>query len=164
MSQPPYPLHESVAPLLDPEYAAFYNKHTINQQQVHLQSVAESRLHGLPIGAGPIQPVGSTTDHAVERKQSDGPPVIVRVFTPEGHMPEKGWPVAIWYHGGGWVLGDRNTENVVCSHICSRAHCVVASVDYRFVADVSFLDLMYFFCICSIYEDQIRYRPRCSTT
>lgn len=133
MSQPPYPLHESVAHLLDPEYVDFYKKHTINMQQVHLQDVATSRISGLPIGAGPAQPVGSSTKYSIERQESRGPPVLVRVSTPEGKAPENGWPVVVYYHGGGWVLGDVNTENVVCSHICSRASCVVVSVHYRFV-------------------------------
>ena len=133
MSQPPYPLHESVAPLLDPEYVNFYNKNTINMQQVHLQSVAASRLSGLPIGAGPMQPVKATHDYHIERLDSKGPPVMVRVFTPNGVMPENGWPVSIYYHGGGWVLGDVKTENVVCSNICARVPCVVVTVDYRLV-------------------------------
>lgn len=139
MSQPPYPLHDSVASRLAPEYVDFYNKHTINQQQVHLQSVEESRKNGLPLGRGPMQKVGSTQDYAVQRQESEGPPVMVRVFTPEGKAPENGWPLAIWYHGGGWVLGDIDTENVVCTHICSRASCVVVTVHYRSVCTLLLL-------------------------
>lgn len=140
MPQPPYPLHEPLVPLLDPEYVAFYNEHTINKQQVHLQSVGESRISGLPIGAGPMQDVGSIKDYAIDRQESEGPPVMARVFLPEGDTPKGGWPVAIYYHGGGWVLGGIGTENVVCSHMCSRARCAVVTVDYRFVSCI-----LYFF-------------------
>lgn len=109
--QPPYPLHKSVASLLDPEYVEFYNKYIINQQQVHYQPVAASRTSGVLIpGAGPAQPVASTEDYAIKRQESEGPDVMVRVFTPEGEKPAEGWPVMIWYHGGGWVLGNINTE------------------------------------------------------
>lgn len=129
--QPPYPLHDSVAHLLDPEYVALYNKHTQYLQQVQYLSVEEARTSGLPVGAGPAQKCGSINDYSIKRRETDGPDILVRAFTPEGTVPENGWPVAIWFHGGGWVLGDINTENVVCSHICSRANCVVVTVDYR---------------------------------
>ena len=48
--------------------------------------------------------VGSTRDFAVRRRETEGPDVMVRVFTPGGERPEEGWPVMVYYHGGGWVL------------------------------------------------------------
>jgi acetyl esterase/lipase len=131
--QPPYPIHESVKDPLDPEYVAFYNECIITAQQVHCQPVAASRTSGTLIpGAGPAQPVGSIKDYSIKRSESTGPDVAVRVFTPEGEKPEGGWPVVLYFHGGGWVLGNINTENVVCSHICNRAGVVVVGVDYRY--------------------------------
>jgi len=95
-------------------------------------SVAASRTSGTLIpGAGPLQKVASTEDYLVKRKESEGPDVPVRCFTPEGEKPEGGWPVCVYYHGGGWVLGTIVTENVIASHLCSRGKCVVVSVDYR---------------------------------
>jgi acetyl esterase/lipase len=138
-NQPPYPLHESVVNRIDPEYAAFYNKHIIDKQQVHLQPVEASRTSGVLIpGSGPLQPVASTVDYAVKRKESEGPDVNVRCFTPEGDKPANGWPVCIYYHGGGWVLGTIATENVIASHLCSRGKCVVVAVDYRLAPEDPF--------------------------
>ncbi|KAF4426163.1 triacylglycerol lipase, partial [Fusarium austroafricanum] len=92
-TQPPYPLHESVVNRINPEYAAFYNKHIINNQQVHLQPVSASRSSGILIpGAGPLQSVASTVDYAIKRQESEGPDVNVRCFTPHGEKPENGWP------------------------------------------------------------------------
>ncbi|KAJ5670838.1 uncharacterized protein N7477_006201 [Penicillium maclennaniae] len=109
--QPPYPLHESVRDLLDPEYVAFYNKHVINNQQVHLQPVAASRTSGVLIpGAGPMLE----------------------------NPPAGGWPVMLYFHGGGWVLGNIDTENVVCSNLCVRGNCVVVTVDYRLAPENPF--------------------------
>jgi acetyl esterase/lipase len=130
--QPPYPLHSSVADKIDPAYVEFYNANIIDKQQVHLQPVAASRTSGILIpGGGPKLPVGSTKDYSFPRKETPGPDVRVRVFTPEGEIPEGGWPLMVYYHGGGWVLGNIETENTVCSHLCARAECVVVSVDYR---------------------------------
>lgn len=131
--QPPYPLHDSVKDKLDPEYVEFYYKYIINNQQVHYQPVEASRTSGTLIpGGGPAQPVGKIEDFAIKRTVTEGDDVMVRTFTPLGEKPANGWPVMIYYHGGGWVLGNINTENTVCTHLCSRANCVVVSVDYRF--------------------------------
>lgn len=131
--EPPYLLHPSIKDKLDPTYRAFYNKHIFNKQQVHLQPVAASRTSGILIpGGGEKLSVGKTRDFHVRRRETDGPDVPVRVFTPEGEKPEKGWPAMVYYHGGGWVLGNIETENVVCTNLCRRARCVVISVDYRY--------------------------------
>ncbi|KAF7532939.1 hypothetical protein G7054_g7486 [Neopestalotiopsis clavispora] len=137
--QPPYPLHESTKGRINEEYAAFYNKHIIDKQQVHLQPVEASRASGILIpGAGPLQPVASTADYSVVRKESQGPDVRVRCFTPEGAKPAAGWPVCIYFHGGGWVLGTIDTENVIASNLCARAKCVVVAVDYRLAPEDPF--------------------------
>ncbi|KAH8684268.1 alpha/beta hydrolase fold-domain-containing protein [Tricladium varicosporioides] len=130
--QPPYPLHPSILPKLDPTYRDFYNRHIIDKQQVHLQPVSASRTSGILIpGGGPQLPVGKKEDILIRRRETDGPDIPVRVFTPDGECPEDGWPLMVYYHGGGWVLGNIETENTVCSHLCNRARCVVLSVDYR---------------------------------
>lgn len=133
VTQPPYPLHPSIASRIHPEYAAFYNKFIINQQQVHLQPVAASRTSGILIpGGGPLLPVGKTEDISIPRVETEGPDVVVRVFTPDAPAPSKdGYGVMLYAHGGGWVLGNINTENTVCTNICNRAGVVVVSVDYR---------------------------------
>jgi triacylglycerol lipase len=56
----------------------------------------------------------------------------LRVFTPGGETPKGGWPVMLYFHGGGWVLGNINTENPVCTNLCVRGNCVVVTVDYRY--------------------------------
>ncbi|CZR52274.1 probable arylacetamide deacetylase [Phialocephala subalpina] len=130
--QPPYFLHPSIQEKLDPVYAAFYNKHIFDKQQVHLQPVAASRTSGVLIpGAGPKLPVGKVEDLKIKRRETDGPDVPIRVFTPEGERSSEGWPVMMYFHGGGWVLGNIDTENVVCTNLCNRAKCVVITVDYR---------------------------------
>lgn len=133
-TQPPYPLHPDIEPRLDPVYRAFYNAHIFDKQQVHLQPVAASRTSGVLIpGGGAPPPVGKIQDCSIKRRETDGPAVQVRCFTPAGEAPAEGWPVAVWYHGGGWVLGNIDTENTVSANLCSRARWVVVSPDYRCV-------------------------------
>jgi hypothetical protein len=82
-------------------------------------------------GAGEATPVGAIKDFQIRRKKTPGPDFAVRTFTPTSPAPASGYPVLVYYHGGGWVLGNINTENVVCSRFCEQSKCVVVSVDYR---------------------------------
>lgn len=82
-------------------------------------------------GARDKVPVGSTNDYCIPRAVTSGPEVRVRVFTPTSPAPAAGYPTLLYFHGGGWVLGNIDTENAVCTRFCETANCVVVSVDYR---------------------------------
>jgi hypothetical protein len=130
--QPPYHIHHSVADRLHPQYVAFYNQYLLNAPQVHYQPVAASRVGGKIIpGGSECLPVGKTQDFSLTRKETKGPDVKIRCFTPQGEAPSKGWPVMLYSHGGGWVLGNIDTENAACTRMCVRANCVVITTDYR---------------------------------
>jgi len=51
----------------------------------------------------------------------------LRIYTPTGTGP---FPAVIYFHGGGWVLGSRDTHDVLCRRLANAAECVVVSVDY----------------------------------
>ncbi|MEY3616441.1 MAG: hypothetical protein RLZZ518_1444 [Actinomycetota bacterium] len=40
-------------------------------------------------------------------------------------------PALIYYHGGGWVIGDLDTHDDICRKLARDAHCSVVAVDYR---------------------------------
>lgn len=129
--QPPYPLNEKILPLIDPEYVDFYNKYLVNQQQVHYQPISKSRIGPVIPGGGEPVELASTIDYNVERQETKGPIIQVRVFTPQGEAPASGWPVLLYIHGGGWVLGGIGSENSHCTKYADYGRCVVVSVDYR---------------------------------
>ncbi len=54
--------------------------------------------------------------------------VTARVYKPAATGP---LPAVIYFHGGGWVLGDRHTHDTLCRRLSNQAHCMVVSVDYR---------------------------------
>jgi acetyl esterase/lipase len=62
----------------------------------------------------------------------------VRTFVPQGPAPASGWPVFLWYHGGGWVLGNIDSENSLCTNLCTRANSVVITTDYRLAPENPF--------------------------
>ncbi|KIW98072.1 uncharacterized protein Z519_01656 [Cladophialophora bantiana CBS 173.52] len=132
LPRPPYPLHPSVKDRLHPEYVAFYNKFMLNEQQVHHLplSVARGPRNLPPCHSKPL-PVGRVQDISISRRETAGPNILIRCFTPPGIPPRSGWPLVLYYHGGGWVFGDIDTENTVCTNMCARARAVVITTDYR---------------------------------
>jgi acetyl esterase/lipase len=61
--------------------------------------------------------------------------VPVRVYTPSA---EDDLPVVVYYHGGGWVLGNLDTHDPLCRRLARETNCVVVAVDYRLAPDAKF--------------------------
>lgn len=59
----------------------------------------------------------------------------VRVYTPEGKGP---FPVVVYYHGGGWVIADKDVYDGGARGLSKAAKVVVVSVDYRRAPEAKF--------------------------
>jgi acetyl esterase len=68
----------------------------------------------------------------VRNLAADGPEgaVPLRYYRPLG-ASGAALPVLVYYHGGGWVLGDLDTHDALCRELANRAGCAVIAVDYR---------------------------------
>jgi acetyl esterase len=84
------------------------------------RAVVEMRLPSVP------EPVAS-----VEERSVPGPagPIPVRVYTPAGAARPA--PVIVYFHGGGWVLGDLDSGDNLCRMLANRVQAVVVNVAYR---------------------------------
>jgi len=67
---------------------------------------------------------------AVADRSIPGPTgdIRLKVFTPGGRGP---FPLLVFLHGGGWVIGSPATHARLCAELAGGAGAVVASVDYR---------------------------------
>lgn len=52
----------------------------------------------------------------------------VRVFYPEGEGP---FPALVYYHGGGWVIGNPEIVDPVCRSMANSTGCAVVAVNYQ---------------------------------
>nr|WP_312578496.1 alpha/beta hydrolase [Sedimentibacter sp.] len=61
--------------------------------------------------------------------------VPIRVFSPEG---EGDYPILLFFHGGGWVTGNIDSYNKVCTNMAKLTKHIVISVDYRLAPENKF--------------------------
>ena len=47
-------------------------------------------------------------------------------------------PCLVFFHGGGWVIGDLDSHNVVCRMLAHEGELIVISVDYRLAPEHKF--------------------------
>lgn len=61
--------------------------------------------------------------------------VLARVYTPKGEGP---FPVLVYFHGGGWVIGSLDLYDSSCRGLCNAVKCIVVSVAYRLAPEAKF--------------------------
>ncbi len=76
--------------------------------------------------AGPRIPVASETELTVSG--ADGP-LRARLYVPNGAPPRS--PLLVYFHGGGWVVGDLDTHDQTCRFLAREASLRVLAVAYR---------------------------------
>lgn len=81
---------------------------------------------------GPPEKVARVDDLTIPGPDENIP---IRIYTPQGHGP---FPVLVYFHGGGWLLGSLDTHDSLCRKIANRGVCVVASVGYRLSPEAKF--------------------------
>lgn len=74
-------------------------------------------------GAEPALPL-----HRVESLPAEGDLPARRIYWPSA---QRGLPLVVFYHGGGWVIGSPNTHDALVRQLALAANCIVVSVDYR---------------------------------
>src|SRR5258705_5664606 len=64
--------------------------------------------------------------------------VPLRVYRPAGVAATTLLPGLVYFHGGGWVIGDLDTHDVLCRQLTAEAGVSVVSVDYRLAPEHKF--------------------------
>lgn len=111
--------------------------HSLSEQglpPLYRLSLAEARdtYRGLTIPDVPPATVDSVSERTVPGPAGEIP---VRVYTPEGDGP---FTPLVFFHGGGWILGDLDTHDALCRILTRESECVVVSVDYRLAPEHRF--------------------------
>ena len=97
-------------------------------QRARAATLPRNRVTDLVTG-GVDRAVGITYGTAPARDEHEIP---LRIYRPRALRDSRtDVPVVMWFHGGGWVLGNVVGYDPVCSFIAAEVGCVVVSVDYR---------------------------------
>ncbi len=115
---------------LDPQASDFLEKvAAIRTKEYDQMPVEEARaaFQKLKAFAGTLELVSKVYDQELE----DGIPV--RVYEPDGAVG-----VLVYFHGGGWVLGSRDTCDGHLRKLANAAGCAIVSVDYRLAPEHKF--------------------------
>lgn len=94
----------------------------------------KAREQAAKLRGKPLRRAGSPR---IENRTIPGPngDISIRIYTPEGNAP---FPVLVFFHGGGWVLGDLDTMDNACCTLTNNVGCVTVSVDYRLAPEHKF--------------------------
>jgi acetyl esterase len=79
----------------------------------------------------PIE-LAEVTDRIIPGPGGDIP---IRIYRSSA---EPGLPVVVFFHGGGWVVGNLESHDHAARAIASKAECVVVAVDYRLAPEHKF--------------------------
>ncbi len=101
---------------------------------LNMLSVVDARkvMETLAALGGEAEPVSK-----VEDREIPGPlgTIPIRIYTPTGLGP---FPILVFFHGGGWVIGDINSHDALCRSLTNAVGCVTVSVDYRLAPEHKF--------------------------
>jgi acetyl esterase len=65
--------------------------------------------------------------------------IPARIYVPKDPRRHDGLsPALVFFHGGGWVIGDLDSHDVVCRQLAVEAALIVISVDYRLAPEHKF--------------------------
>ncbi|MEX1103602.1 MAG: alpha/beta hydrolase [Dehalococcoidia bacterium] len=113
------------------------------QQVLEMMAAAGLELGGDPAAvrafmAAAPRPEGETVGN-VEDRTIPGPAgdIPVRIYTPAdaGGGP---LPGLVWFHGGGWVIGNLDSADFACRMLTNASGCKLVSVDYRLAPENKF--------------------------
>jgi acetyl esterase len=76
--------------------------------------------------------VGNVRDLSIPGPEEQIP---IRIYTPKGSRP---FPILVYFHGGGWVLGNLEEADTTCRALANKSEAVVVSVDYRLAPESKF--------------------------
>ena len=86
-----------------------------------------------------LQPDPETVAEVVALEATGpGGPIPLRLSRGQGAAKGSPQPALIYFHGGGWVIGDLESHDQVCRALANATPCIVVSVDYRLAPEHKF--------------------------
>ena len=124
---------------LDPELAAPLETFLhLTGGGLNLHDIPATRRRMDELAAAQMAKAAPITGITTADRQVPGPDgeVFVRIYQPT-ERPDT-LPALLWIHGGGYVLGSVERDDLLATHLAKVAQCVVVSVEYRLAPEHPF--------------------------
>lgn len=100
-----------------------------------LSATAAKEQMRATMAAAPVPPdLPALAEVADEQIPGPHGPIPIRRYIPVG--PSDG--TCVYFHAGGWVIGDLDLSDSTCRRLAAKASCEVVSVDYRLAPEHQF--------------------------
>ena len=118
---------------LDPQIAALLSEAAAQGAVPFAEmSIPQARDGAFREGMGETEEVAEVRDLLVPGSAGELP---VRLYVPGVEGP---LPLLVFFHGGGWVLGNIEIADRPCRALANATGCIVASVEYRLSPETKF--------------------------
>ena len=120
---------------LDPQVEALLaGMKTMNIPTLVDMAPQEARVAFAQMAAvsGPPEAISAVDDRTIPGVTRE---LSVRVYTPSGERP---LPAMVFFHGGGWVIGDLETHDALCRSLANSSGNVIVAVDYPLAPENKF--------------------------
>jgi acetyl esterase len=125
---------------LDPDAAAVFNAFQ-EAGQPPFESVSPTEARELYLQGGPVTNPEPPELKSVQPLSIPSPTgsIPARIYTPTKLRQADGpAPCLVFFHGGGWVIGDLDSHDVVCRKLADEGQLILISVDYRLAPEHKF--------------------------
>lgn len=119
---------------LHPDAEAFFAaREAAGALPVEDMTVPDARAQSIRLAAGLArQDVARVRDMEIPGAHGE---IGLRLYYPSKANP---LPVVVFFHGGGWVLGNLETADAVCREWANGSQCLVVSVNYHHAPEYKF--------------------------
>ena len=125
--------------MLDPQARQFLQIMADNGvKPAHTLTAPEARaayLQRRSLSQSASEAVALTRDHTLTHS---GVEIGIREYRPQGSAAQSVLPALLFFHGGGWTVGDLDTHDTVCRSLCNASGSAVFAVDYRLGPEAPF--------------------------
>lgn len=83
----------------------------------------------------PKEQIFRTSERRIPGPDSELP---IRIYQPREAKPGEQLPLLVWFHGGGFVIGNLDTHDSACRMLANQADCLVVAVEYRLAPEFKF--------------------------
>ena len=98
-----------------------------------VETAREAYRKSIALYSHPTPELAEVSDRVIANV--DNEPLALRIYTPHHTGP---YGVLVFFHGGGWAVGDLDTHDHVCRYLSGHAGIKVVAVDYRLAPEHPF--------------------------